>query len=243
MSEVSVLGVGLWTPGFGSVAAWCAGQADPDVHTPPAELLPRAALRRSTLIARMTASALHEALRPTGLPADAIALLLGSSGGELDHTFANLALMSGDPPSSSPLRFGNSVHNAALGHLSLATHNQRYASALALHPDLLVAGCLIEAIGWVADSGETAALLLADETWPGATFAPVAVALLLGPTGPAPRLRLTTEPGGFVAPSVDAKARANPCGAALDLLHALHQRSEAPVALGRSPLSARLSWT
>lgn len=245
MIPVRLLGAGLWAPGFANRATWCSGDRDPTVTSPAARLIPAAHQRRATLLARMTAAALEEALATTSLSASEVALILGSAGGELAHTFANLGLMGQDPPSSSPLRFGNSVHNAALGHLSLATGNHLYASALAIAPPFLVAGALLEAIGQVVDAGAPVALLLADETWPGEYFAPMAAAFVLAPDapGPAVRLHLADRPGTHQAPCPDPAVRNNPCGAALDLLHASQLGQDADVALGSSPLTACLRWS
>ena len=147
----------------------------------------------------MCATTLGQALDGTGLGADEVALILASAGGELQHTFANLKLMIGDPPSSSPLRFGNSVHNAALGQLALPVGNRLFASALALAPWHLVATGLVETIGWVRDTGNPAVLLMADDIWPGETFAPMGAAILLGaePVDGKPWLRLHADEPTF----------------------------------------------
>lgn len=196
-----VTGLGWWSPGFADAAAWTAGLPDPAV-TGPRELIPPAARRRATWLSRVAADVLDQALATSGRgPAD-VALVFGSSGGELEQTFANLDLLAAQPPSSSPLRFGNSVHNAALGHLSIPAGNRHFASALSANPDQLLPLVLLEAVAWVMTAGEPVAVLWAEEAWPGsADMRPFAAALVLEPgEGPAiGRLGLPTR-GGDAAP-------------------------------------------
>lgn len=199
--SVRVTGLGWCSPGFADAAAWAAGVADP-VVTYPRELITHPARRRMTWLSLMAADVLDQALASSGCsPAD-VALVFGSSGGELEQTFANLDLLGAQPPSSSPLRFGNSVHNAALGHLSIRARNRHFASALAAPPDQLLPLVLLEAVAWVMTAGEPVAVLWAEEAWPGAPeMAAFAAALVLEPgEGPAiGRLGLPAR-GGDAAP-------------------------------------------
>lgn len=179
---VAVRGVGFFSPGFSDHAAWRSGVADPAV-VGPRELIPAAARRRATWGARAAADVLAQALN--GGPADGVALVYGSVGGELEQTFANLELLDARPPSSSPLRFGNSVHNAALGHLSIPVGNRRFGSALAAPPELLLPMVLLEAVLWARSHSEPVAVMWVEEVWPGCAFPPFAAAMVLDPV-PAP---------------------------------------------------------
>ncbi|MCB9680130.1 MAG: beta-ketoacyl synthase chain length factor [Alphaproteobacteria bacterium] len=183
-AAVAVCGLGLWTPGFASLAAWRAGAEDPSVTEPVGALMPKATLRRATALTRMAADALAQALHGTGIASDRTALVLGTVGGELDTTFACLALTHEVPPASSPLRFRNSVHNAALGHVSIATGNRGYGSALSASADRIVAMSLLEGWLWAATQGGHVAVLVVDETWPTDRFDPVAGAVLLSAEPP-----------------------------------------------------------
>lgn len=169
--------------------------------------------RRSTLLARMAADVVAQALGERSLRD--VALVLGSVGGELEQTFSNLDLLDGSPPSSSPLRFGNSVHNAALGHLSIPAGNRHFASAVAASPETIVSAALGEGLAWVADTGTPTLVVWAEEAWPGtSSHGPAAAAVLLGP-----------EPGRFGLLGGWLASRptqsAHPIGRALVLVEAL----------------------
>jgi hypothetical protein len=115
-----------------------------------------------------------------------------------------------------------------------------YASALAISPDHLVATALLEAIAWVADTNQPAALLLADETWPGTEAPPLAVTLVLAPaqdTG----VHLSLVPGAPCPSTPTTPLAQNPCGAVLPLLRVLHEATTATIPLSASPLHAQVT--
>ncbi len=183
-----VTGVGLWTATHPSAAAWIAGEAASSPASPSGEGIPPRARRRATPIARMAADALAEALVPTGRTGADVDLLLASVGGELANTLETLRLLGEDPPASSPLRFGASVHNAALGQLAIPWENRRFASALAARDDRIVATGLLEAVGRVATGAGDAAVVFCDEAWPvqGGPAAAVALVISEAPRGDRP---------------------------------------------------------
>lgn len=223
---VGVHGVGWTSPGFADAAAWAAGQ--PGEAACPREVIPLAHRRRATLLARLAADVLEQALGPGGL-AD-VPIVFGSVGGELDQTFHNLDLLVQTPPSSSPLRFGSSVHNAALGHLSIPAGNTRFASALAARPEAIVPMVLLEAMAWRATHGGRVAVVWAEEPWPGVPFPPLAAALVLGEPGGRGLLSALRR-SGAADPGVDAALGDQPCGRVGGLVRAL-AGGAADVALG-----------
>lgn len=248
--RVALLGTGMWAPGWPDGPAWMDRRHDAAATQPAPGLLPPATARRSTFLARMAADTLAQALHGTGLDPAGLGLVLGTGGGELQTTFECLDLLHQEPPSSSPLRFRNSVHNAALGHLSIALGARGYASALAADPDRLLAMALLEGMARVAVHGEACAVVVADETWPGFDFDPLAVAFLLAPEGtPGARgtfLSLAREPRTAAPPAaVPERLLGNPAVQALDLLAAVHLSAEAEVAVSRGTAEERpwvLRW-
>lgn len=212
----AVLGLGWTSPGFPDWRAWAAGEAGSSPY--PREVLPVAHRRRATLLARLAADVLDQALGPAGW--SDLPIVFGSVGGELDQTFQNLDLLLQTPPSSSPLRFGNSVHNAALGQLSIPAANTRFASAIAASPDSVVAMVLLEALAWQAAHGGRVAAVWAEEPWPGLDFPPLAAAVVLG-DGPAPLGTLSGPRRTGLAAPVDPRLHDQPCAHAGSLLRAL----------------------
>lgn len=202
---VALLGTGLWAPGFAGVEAALAGRVDPSVVAPASGLLPPATARRATFLARVAADVVAQGLVGTGVDPASVGLVLGTVGGELATTFEGLDLLDRSPPEASPLRFRNSVHNAALGHLSIALGATGYASALAADPDRVVAMSLLEGALRVLAAGEVVAVVVADERWPTDDFDPLGVGFLLGPVGhPASRGELSLPRRPRPGEAVDA---------------------------------------
>ncbi len=229
-----VCGLGVWTPGLDGLEAWRAGQTS-ECGSPPARLIAPRQRRRATLLTMMAAEVLQQATAAGSRDPGEVALITASSGGELATTFANLELLVGDPPSSSPLRFGNSVHNAALGHLSTSTRNQLFASAISAHRERIVSAAMLETLAWVRSTGIDAALLFTEETWPGAEHAPMAAAILLsarseGALGELgrPSRHTATARGTLPLPAATA---ASPCAGAFSLVSALATAAAGRIAL------------
>lgn len=234
-------GVGLWLPGFASVDAWRAGTADPEVTAPTGELLGRRAARRATPIALMVADALGEACAQAGVPAGDAGLVLATVGGELATTFECLELGLEDPPASSPLRFRNSVHNAALGHVGIALGATGYASAIAGAPEQLAAMAWLEALAWVAAEGTPCAAVLVDEAWPGADHGPGAVAFLFTPDGPGLGAVTAIAPGAVPTPALEDALATSPIRTGLAALAALTVGG--PLPLGEGDAAWHATWT
>jgi hypothetical protein len=198
---VAVTGLGVWRPG---------ARALDDGLLPPAHR------RRATALARMGADVLAQALG--GRSPDDVALILVSAGGELDNTFANLALLDGDPPASSPLRFGNAVHNAALGHLSIPFGNRAFGSALAVSGGAALAMGLLEAVGWVVAHRAPAVVWWAEEAWPAGAapgaWEPAAAAVALAPCDAPERRGWLSAPRRGAVGGAWPAADGNPVGGA-----------------------------
>jgi hypothetical protein len=243
MTPLHVVGLGVWTPSHPTLDAWKARDASA-AGAPSSDWIARRQLRRSTMLARMSAHALAEALGAAGRSRDQVALLTASVGGELSSTFANLELLHETPAASSPLRFGNSVHNAALGHLAIPARNQQTASAIAASRGTLTAMGLLEAMAHTAQLGVDAALVFCEETWPRADFEALAVAVVLSAdaTGSLGTLDDLSATAGDLPVSTLPEALApSPAAGALHLLDALLAGSAGRIALSDAPWSVR--WT
>lgn len=249
MIEAFVTGLGVWTPWHEGVDAWLAQEGEGEARTARGTGLPPGVARRATPLARLAAEVLTQACGQAAVPESRVALVLGTVAGELVTTFETLALTTADPPTSSPLRFRNAVHNAALGHIAIAHGNTGYASALSADAERVVAMSILEALGWLQEAGGHVVVLLAEDAWPGRTHPPAAAALVLS-DAPATGARVWGRlgdlsrglPDRLPEPPVDARLADSPIRGALELVGALGRRVP-----GRLALSARrpdrTAWT
>ena len=104
-------GVGLWTPGFASAAAWASGTPDPAVTSPRSEILPAALRRRASPLTSMVASAAGEAAAQAGADLARLPFVLGSALGEIGIAVTMLNEYRVGEGLPSPTRFHNAVHN------------------------------------------------------------------------------------------------------------------------------------
>jgi hypothetical protein len=245
MIALHVRGVGLWTPGFASAAAWAAGAPDPAVASPRAAILPPALHRRATLLAAMVASAASDAAVQAGAELGRLPFVLGSAEGEIGLAVVMLQEYRVGEGLPSPTRFHNAVHNGPAAYVSIATANHGFSTAVAAGR-ATPAAALVEAAALLADRGGEVMVVLADEPppepfAPERPFPPLAVAL-----------HLAAEPGGARAvlrdlrmeqgegPQVSAAFAGHPCAGALALAAAAWSGAPGRVRLG--PEGARC-WT
>lgn len=233
---VHVGAVAAFTPGVGTVQDWVAQAFDDGCATPDASLLPRATNRRATPLTRMVAHVMQQLCEQGSVSAAQVGLVLGTVGGELQTTFACLALADEDPPASSPLRFRNSLHNSALGHLSIAIANRGFASAVAASRPDVAAMALLEGATFVRATHTPCVVVLADECWPTEPFTDLAAGVLLTPDSEGSLGELGLPHRGQAslpmrrlgAPGV----RANPCVSMLDAVSTILTAPAGTVALG-----------
>lgn len=248
MNDAFVTGLGLWTPWHADLAAWRTGGRAPEPSAPRGLGLPPGVARRATPLARLAADVLHQATTEAAVPASQVAMVLGTVAGELGTTFDTLALTTAEPPSSSPLRFRNAVHNAALGHLAIAHGNTGYASALSADAERVVAMSLLEGLGWLQEAGGHVAVLVVEEAWPGHDHPPLGAAVLLS-EAPASGACVHGRLGDVcrAVPDLPAGAHdealaASPVRGVLDLLGALTGQAQGRVRLS-APREDRTAWT
>lgn len=136
----------------------------PNTRSPPAMLLDARTRGRASQLSRLVAE-LFEKLRAKAphvdCPSSKIHLALGSAYGEVQTTLALLDQLA-DEALLSPAKFQASVHNTALGLLTIELENRAYASALAAGPET-AALTLFDAWSFLRAHGGTAFALSADE--------------------------------------------------------------------------------
>lgn len=200
--------------------------------------------RRCPESVRLSMAAAEQACTAAGIdPAEPDAVFTSGMGDVAISDYMCRTLAE-SPDLLSPMRFHNSVHNAAAGYWSIGTGARGDITALSGATDSLVAG-LIEAACRVEAHGRPVLLVvydMADEgplraVWPARQ--PFAGALLLGPEqadGPHLDLSPITSPEADEAPPLPAvlaeRIADNPAARTLYLLAA---------AIGRTPGSIRLA--
>ena len=169
-------------PGFPNPASWVSGGPVAGADAPNAAAQAKMR-RRSSLLVNMVADVASQASEQAGIPLSRLRVVVGSAFGELTTLVEMLEEREGDGL-LSPLRFQNSVHNSAAGHLSIAHKNKSPATSLAAGNDT-VAMVLLEAMTLLALGGDEVIAIVADEPlplsiWPGHETTPVSAALVLG---------------------------------------------------------------
>jgi len=190
--RVFVEGVGLLGPGLGG---WTASRTVlngglPFRHEPvlvtPSDLLPAAERRRTGIPVKLALAVGHEAFVSAGRDAAATATVFTSSGGDNDNVHQLCETLATPQREVSPTRFHNSVHNAAAGYWSIATHCHEPSTSLCCRDASFAAG-LLEAATQATRNGVAVALIAYDQPYPqplaavrtiGANFG---VALVLAP--------------------------------------------------------------
>jgi hypothetical protein len=186
----------------------------------------------------MVAEVALAAATESGADLGQVSMVLGSAYGEIAAAVEMICSFREDEGIPSPTRFHNSVHNAPVAYVSMATGNQGLATATAAGNE--TAGmALLEAIGVLEERGGDVLLLLADEAIvpplrAPRPYSPGAVALVLS-DGANPRararlghLRRATAP----AISMPAGFAAHPCAGGFALVAALASGRSGPVPLG-----------
>lgn len=246
--DVRVSGIGVIGPGAEDWSAMRArllserGEALGSTRIPNPEGLPPAERRRVGKVVKLAMAAGLAACRDAGIEPSVPATVFASSGGDGENCHAICELLAGEDRLISPIRFHNSVNNAASGYWGIATGARSGSSVISAFDGSLAAG-LLEAFALVATEDLPVLLVTYDHPYPsplaesrplGAAFA---VGLLLQPVaaGSGPRLRLlglADAPADRLSdPMLEALRQSVPAARALPLLSALARAGEARVAL------------
>lgn len=238
-----IAGVSLWGPGlegWAASAAVLAGRA-PHVPTdspPPAPaLLPPNERRRTGAVVRLALHVAQEAVAASGLDAAALRCVFGSANGDGPIVGSILDALTQAAPDRerivSPTQFHNSVHNAAAGYWSIATHNPLPATCLGGHDSTWAAALLMAMLE--VDAGAPVLLCVYDHPMPAPyanirpVVAPFGMGLVLTPPEGRGLARLavthsTAGAEGEIAPrepGLAALAAGNPAAQSLRLLERL----------------------
>lgn len=261
---VWVEGVGAWSPGLVDWPAWRALLRGDGVIDATAPAKPRPA----SLAAGERRRVSTHVLAAIEVAGQAV-IMSGRDGAELPGIFASAhgdtgimdymcAVLADAPRHISPTRFHNSVHNAAAGYWTIASHCHAASNAVAAAEVSFAAG-LLEAA--VQTHVENRPLLLVAHDEPGsgplsdvlAVQRPFACALVLSPCASDAAVARLDLACGETAAHIDkprqthaaALADTNPAARALVLLEALATRTPSRVTLAAasgSGLGIDMRW-
>lgn len=163
MRPLSVNGLGLWTPGHPTLDAWVTRTPAP-VADPPCSGVSPNALRGTGPCTRIGIEVALQAMRAAGADPALTPTVFASGLGEIQTAVVLIDLVD-STGASSPIRFKNSVHNAAGGNFAVALRNRAFSTSLSAGDDL-VAMALLEAWGWLDAHGGELVVAFAEESIP-----------------------------------------------------------------------------
>ncbi len=235
MRPLFVTGVSLWAPGFPSLAAFMQGTFDAGIDDAACVWVPSRLLRGSSRLTRMFGEAAAQACTAAGRDPKEIATVYTSSYGEIETMVLLLDVIFRGDGQLSPMRFKNSVHNAASGLGSIGQVNTAFSTALAAGPRSVEAGVL-EALGLANERGGDVVVSAADDAIPAPLGAldereGLSVGLVISAdAGPSPLARIVRVtqldevvplPAEVFGRALPPGMRLNPAAHALPLIEAL----------------------
>jgi hypothetical protein len=247
VAGLSVNGPGL--AGWAAARAVLAGEtpyqpADPVL--PPIDILSPNERRRTGLPVRLALTTALQAARDAGCDPASLSSVFGSSNGDGPVIGAILETLAGPDRLISPTQFHNSVHNAAAGYWSIATHSTRPSTSIGGH-DCTFAAALLKAAAEATTEGTPVLLCVYDAPLPPPlaatrpTACSFAVGMVLSPepcgaaTPPLLRLRyVAAPPDQPTEPAIEALRplhRGNPAARSLRLLETIARGGEDVVPL------------
>ena len=162
-----VTGIGFWVdglPSWDAARAYANGGALPEgspARPSPALLAPNERRRAPETVA-VALEVAQAACAAAGVDPATLPSVFASTHGDLAITDYMCETLAGTPSDISPIRFHNSVHNAAAGYWTIGTGCLRPATALSAHGATFAQG-LLEALSQLA-TGDAAVLLVAYDT-------------------------------------------------------------------------------
>ncbi len=238
VAGVAVIGPGMddWAGARELLIHGCRSPLPPS-RIGPAEGLPPAERRRVGSVVRLALSVGLAGCRAAGMDPAEPATVFASSGGDGENCHAICQVLAGEDRLISPIRFHNSVMNAASGYWGIATGSRTGACVLSAY-DGSFAGGLIESFALLASEERPVLLIAYDHPYPsplaetrplGHAFA-TALVLATPETGNGPRLMLggigTAAPDTLDDEALETLRSSVPAARGLTLLRQL--------ALGRS---------
>jgi hypothetical protein len=162
---VAITGLGLWTAGFPSAAAWASGKPDLQAQKPLGKALDRVNRRRAGPLGRALADVVAEAIAAAGADMSVVPTVIGSSIGEAATMIGLLDELWRHHNPMSPADFAMSVHNAASGLISISNKNRGMTTSLAADENT-PAAALLEGIGLVLTRNTAVVVACGDEPAP-----------------------------------------------------------------------------
>lgn len=217
--------------------AWLTGKTDDSVVEPACAIVTGRAKRGTSRITRMLAEVATQAAQGAELTKTPI--IFASAWGEIETMIDLLNQIVDGAEGLSPLRFKNSVHNAASGLLSIASKNRAFSTAIAAGTETVECG-LLEAFSALETHPEVI-LAVGDDRLPEP------LDRLSEYQGAAMAIRLTREPnpeslGAASFPSYSFQTRgdqnpnANPTEKIFPLIRAVREQLPGPIKLGNLTL-------
>lgn len=253
-SSIWVQGIGAWAPGLADWSAWRAmlrGAGEPDTNAPARPKPGRLAAGERRRVSTHVLAAIEvadQAVVMSGHDAADLPCIFSSAHGDASTMDYMCTVLADTPQHLSPTRFHNSVHNAAVGYWTIASHCHAASNAVAAGASSFGAGLLEAAVQALT---EKQPVLLVAHDQPGSgplgavlgTSHTFACALVLSPhatdTAMA-RLEFTltgdtviTDPARH--PHAATLAQDNPSARGLPLLEALATDTPRPVHLHAAP--------
>jgi len=149
--KVYVNGIGVFGPGLSGWAdsrAVLAGEQRYAGGVLPAfdqSVLPATERRRAGKSIKLAVDLAGQAMQESGVDPTDPAIVFASTSGDTEVLTSICAALATEDRMISPMRFHNSVHNAASGYWTIAVGSRQPTSAIALH-ELTVAAGLLEAV-------------------------------------------------------------------------------------------------
>lgn len=165
MKPVVVTGLSLWTPGYGSLSAWVRGEHDAAVTDCACAWVPPRLLRGASRFTRMLGEAADQAVGAANADSHTAATVYGSDYGEIETMIVLLDTIFRGDGQLSPMRFKNSVHNAASGLSSIGQGNRSFSTALAAGRRTFEAS-MLEAMALLDERGGSVVVSVADDVLP-----------------------------------------------------------------------------
>lgn len=251
--HVWVDGIGVWSPGLIDWPAWRAllrgeGTLDDTAPAKPRPVRLAAGERRRVSTHVLTAiEVADQAVAMSGRDSSELPCIFASTHGDIGIMDYMCAVLADTPRHLSPTRFHNSVHNAAAGYWTIASHCRAASNAVAAGADSFAAG-LLEAAVQASVEAQPVLLVAHDEPGSGpldevkAVGQSFACALVLSPQagdGAVARLDLSLRDGAATTPPHQVHAAtlsdANPAAHGLALLEALATGASGSIALAAGP--------
>lgn len=244
--KVYIDGVGLFGPGLNdwqsgkAILAGNAPYSDQTVAPLAGSLLPATERRRAGKSVKLAIEVAQQAASQANIDPALPAMVFASSSGDTEVLSQICETLAGDDRMLSPMRFHNSVHNAAAGYWSIAVGSRQPSTSIALHHLTASAGLLEAAVQAVTEHTPVL-LVLYDIPFPNPIYAvePIATsfacALLLQPQATPTSiasLNVSLQPANqsvstLVQTELETLRQGVPAARSLPLLQALAQQQNA----------------